>query len=192
MRRFTLYVALASIVLWPLTLAAQNMKPVSKPQFKSIEVKHFTTAEGVQFTPNFLKIFYASFLGELQRLNVADQTVEEGTPVVDTDSSGHFAAMHFIVLEGTLVKVQEGLQKGDKFEAGSANLEIRFFRRNDYKEFRFGACAVCPLFKPKVALNGSLQNDEQKVAEAAGIEAADDVRKLLYPGKSSWLEVLGM
>jgi len=167
------------------------MKPVSKPSWKSLEVKHFTTAEGVLLSANFSKYFNTSFLAELQRLNVADQIVEEGTPVNDTQGPHGFKPQ-FIVLEGKFVKVHEGHQKGDKFEAGSADLEIRFFLGNNHKEFRFGACAICPLFKPKVALNGSLQNDEQKVAESAGVEAADAVRKLIYPGKASWLKDLGM
>jgi len=191
MRRFSLYIALAIIVLWPLGLAAQDVKPVSKPQFKSIEVKHFTNADGVQLSPNFLKVFYASFLAELQRLNVADQTVEEGTPVNDTQGP-HGSNPQFIVLEGKFVAVKEGRQKGDKFEAGSANLEIRLFRRSDHKALNFPPCAVCEVFKTKVTLNGLLQNDEQKVAEAAGVEAADAFRTKVVPGKASWLKDLGM
>jgi len=191
MRRFTLYLTLAGILLWPLALAAQNMKPVSKPEFKSIEVKHFTNAEGVQLSPNFSKYFYASFLAEMQRLNVAEQTVEEGAPVNDTQGS-HGLNPQFIVLEGKFVAVKEGRQKGDKFEAGSANLEIRYFRRSDHRALSFPPCAVCEVFKTKVALNGSLQNDEQKVAEAAGVEAADAFRTKVVPGKASWLKDLGM
>ncbi|MGP8187420.1 MAG: hypothetical protein ACLQKY_15265 [Terracidiphilus sp.] len=183
MRRFSFCIALAIIVLGPLALAAQTVKPVSKPEFKSIEVKHFTAADGVQLSPNFEKFFYASFLAELQRLNVAEQTVEDGTPVVDTDKTGLFSIPHFLVVEGKFVKIQEGSQQGSNFEAGSANLEIRFFRRDNHKEIRFGGSgANGVLFKPKVALNGSLENDEQKVAEAAGVEAADQLRKLVYPG----------
>jgi hypothetical protein len=191
MHRFSLYIALAIIVLWPLTLAAQDVKPASKPEFKSIEVKHFTTADGVQLSPNFSKVFYASFLAEMQRLNVAEQTVEEGTPVNDTQGPHGFKPQ-FIVLEGKFVKVEEGRQKGDKFEAGSANLEIRYFRRSDHRALSFPPCAVCEVFKTKVTLNGSLQNDEQKVAEAAGVEAADAFRTKVVPGKASWLKDLGM
>jgi hypothetical protein len=191
MRRFSFYVALASIVFWPFVLAAQNMKPVSKPEFKSIEVKHFTNAEGVQLSSNFSKYFYASFLAELQRLNVAEQTVEEGTPVNDTQGTHGFKPQ-FIVLEGKFVKVEEGRQKGDKFEAGSANLEIRYFRRSDHRALSFPPCAVCEVFKTKVALNGTLQNEEQKVAESAGVEAADAFRTKVVPGKASWLDQLGI
>jgi len=191
MRRFCLYMVLASIVLWPLTLAAQNMKPLSKPEFKSIEVKHFTNAEGVQLSPNFSKVFYASFLAELQRLMVAEQTVEEGTPVNDTQGPHGFKPQ-FIVLEGKVVAVKEGRQNGDKFEAGSANLEIRWFRRSDHKALSFPPCAACEVFKAKVTLNGSLQNDEEKVAQSAGVEAADAFRTKVVPGKASWLDQLGM
>jgi hypothetical protein len=182
-RRFSLHIALPIVVFGTLALAAQNMKPVSKPQFKSIEVKHFTNADGVQLSPNFERYFYVSFLAELQRLNVAEQTVEDGSPVVDTDMAGLFSIPHFLVVEGKFVKVQEGSQQGSNFEAGSANLEIRFFRRDNHKEIRFGGSGANKvLFKPKVALNGSLENDEQKMAEAAGVEAADQLRKLIYPG----------
>ncbi|MGD0347642.1 MAG: hypothetical protein ABSA85_12840 [Terracidiphilus sp.] len=183
MRKSLLYLALAFIVFGPLPLAAQDVKPVSKPHFTSIEVKHLTTADGVQLSPNFEKYFYASFLAELQRLNIAEQTVEDGAPVVDTDKAGPFSIPHFLVVEGKFVKIQEGSQQGSKFEAGTANLEIRFFRRDNHKEIRFGGSgANGVLFKPKVALNGSLENDEQKVAEAAGVDAADQLRKLVYPG----------
>ncbi len=175
MRRFSLYIALANILLWPLTLAAQDVKPVSKPGFKSIEVKHFTIAGGVQLSPNFSKHFYSSFLAEMQRLNVAKKTVEEGAPVNDTKDS-HGGMRRFIVLEGMFVSVQEGREMDGKFQAGSANIEIHFFLRKNHQE-------VTKL-KTKVALNGSLQNDEQKVAESSGVEAADAVRKFLYPGRS--------
>ncbi len=185
MRRFSLYIALASIVLWPLTLAAQDVKPVSKPVYKSIEVKHFTIADGVQLSPNFSKYFYSSFLAEMQRLNVAKQTIEEGTPVNDTkDSHGmlrYFKGKFKIVLEGMFVSVQEGREKDGKFEAGSANIEIHFFLRKNHKE-------VAKL-KTKVALNESLQNDEQKVAESAGGEAADAVRNFFYPGRDDSNEI---
>ncbi len=195
MRKSFLYIALASIVLAPLALAAQDVKPVSKPHFTSLEVKHFTTAEGVQLSPNFSKYFYASFLAELQRLDVAEQTAEEGATVNDTQGS-HGMIPHFIVLEGQFVSVQEGREKDGKFEAGYANIEIRYFRRSDHKALSFNnpKCDACnmPVLKTKVTFNGSLKDDEQKVAEAAGVQLADAIRKNWYPSKASWLEVLGM
>lgn len=191
MRRFSFYLALAVILMWPLALAAQTMKPVSKPEFKSVEVKHFTNADGVQLSPNFSKAFYASFLAELQRLNVAEQTVEEGAPVNDTQGPHGFKPQ-FIVVEGKFAGIKEGQQKGDKFEAGSANIEIRWFRRSDHRALSFPPCAACEVFKTKVALKGSLQNDELKVAESAGVEAADAFRIKVVPGKASWLDMIGM
>lgn len=183
MRRFSFWIVLASIALWPLAPIAQNAKPVAKPKFKSIEVKQFIIAEGIQLSPNFSKYFYASFLAELQRLNISEQVVEDGTAVNDTQGP-HGLNPQFIVLEGKVVSVKEGQQRGDKFEAGSANLEIRYFRRSDHRLLSFPPCAVCDVFKTKVTLNGSLEHDEQKVAEAAGVEAADAFRIKLYPGFS--------
>jgi hypothetical protein len=188
MRRFFLYIALASIVLGPSASAAQRMKPVSKPQYKSIQVKHFANAEGVQPSPNFSKYFYASFLAELQRLNISEQIAEDGAAVNDSQGT-HGLAPHFIVLEGKFVAAKEGQQKGDRFEAGSANLEIRWFRRIDHRALTFPPCGVCEVFKTKVTLNGSLQNDEQKVADSAGVEAADAFRTKVIPGKMSWLDM---
>jgi hypothetical protein len=183
-----MYIALTCLIVWPVALAAQNMKPVSKPTYKSIEVKHFTAADGVQLSANFQKAFYASFLAELQRLNISEQIAEEGTPVNDTQGT-HGWNPQFIVLEGKFVAIKEGHEKGDKFEAGSANLEFRYFRRSDHKALSFPPCAVCEVFKTKVTLNGSLQNDEQKVAESAGVEAADAFRTKVIPSKASWLEM---
>jgi len=188
MRKSFLYVALACIAFGPLVLAAQGIKPLSKPQFKSIEVKQFTFAEGVQLSPDFSKHFYASFLAELQRLNISAQVVEDGAAVNDTQGSHGFNPQ-FIVLEGKFVAVKEGQQKGDKFEVGSANLEIRWFRRSDHRALSFPPCAACEVFKTKVTLSGSLQNDEQKVAESAGVEAADAFRTKVIPSKASWLDM---
>ena len=183
------------ILLGPFALAAQDVKPVSKPDFKSLEVKHFTNAEGVRLSPNFSKYFYASFLAELQRLNVAEQTVEEGVPVNDTQGP-HGLMPHFIVLEGQFVSVQEGREKDGKFEAGSANIEVRYFRRSDHKVLNFADSkhytSSSQVLKTKVTLNGSFQNDEQKVAEAAGVRLAGAIRTNWYPGKSSWLKDIGM
>ena len=114
MRKSFLYVALACIAFGPLVLAAQGIKPLSKPQFKSIEVKQFTFAEGVQLSPDFSKHFYASFLAELQRLNISAQVVEDGAAVNDTQGSHGFNPQ-FIVLEGKFVAVKEGQQKGEKW-----------------------------------------------------------------------------
>jgi hypothetical protein len=182
MRRLALYVALASIILWPLTLTAQNVKPVSKPQLKSIEVKHFTKADGVQLSPNFQKVFYASFLAEMQRLNVADQTVEDGTPVVDTDKP-HAFIPHFMVLEGTFMNVQEGQEKNGKFEDGYVTISVLTFRRDADKTDKSAETT-----KFKIPLTASLQNNEQKAAEAAGVQLADEFRKKWYPDRkiSNW------
>jgi len=188
MRKSFLYIALAIIVFGPLALAAQNMKPLSKPQYKSIEVKHFTSADGVQLSPSFAKHFYASFLAELQRLNLAEQTVEEGAAVNDTQGS-HGLNPQFIVLEGKFTAIKEGQQKGDKFEAGYANIEIRYFRRSDHKELGFPSTTIGEVLKTKVTLNGSLQNDEQKAAESAGVEAADIFRSKIVQSKMSWLDM---
>jgi hypothetical protein len=172
MRRISLYMALASIVLWPLGLAAQNAKPVSKPHTKSIEVKHFTNAAGIQLSQNFSRSFYASFLAELQRLTVADRTVAEGAAVVDTDRPRGLLP-RFLVLEGAFLSLQEGREKDGRSATGFANIEMRFFRMSNHKEV--------DKYKFKIPLHGWLQADEQKVAESAGVEAADKVREFLYP-----------
>jgi hypothetical protein len=197
MRRLFLYMALASSVIGPLALTAQEVKPVSKPDFKSIEVKHFTNADGVQLSPSFSKSFYASFLAELQRVNLADQTVEEGAPVNDTQGS-HGIMAHFIVLEGRFVGVQEGREKDGKLEDGFANIEIRYFRRSDHKALPFAGsnCYACTtqVLKVKVRLNGSPQDDEQKVAEAAGVQLADAILMTWHPDKTSkmsWGDMFG-
>lgn len=194
MRRFTMHFVLISMVLWPLVLTTQEVKPVSKPDFKSIEVKHFTNADSVQLSPSFSKYSYASYPAELQRVNLADQTVEEGAPVNDTQGS-HGIMAHFIVLEGRFVGVQEGREKDGKLEDGFANIEIRYFRRSDHKALPFAGsnCYACTtqVLKLKVRLNGSLQDDEQKVAEAAGVQLADGILMTWQPDKTSKTSKMG-
>lgn len=177
MRSSMLSIVLASIVLGPLALAAQHVKPVSKPTFTSIEVKHFTAAAGVTLPADFERTFYVSFLSELQKLNVAEQTVAEGTPVTDSQGA-HGIIPHFIVVEGTFVSLNEAQEQGAKPEAGSMKIEVHLFRRADHRDLT--------KYKIQVALTGSLQTDLQKVVEAAGIAAADEFRKQMYPGLKPW------
>jgi hypothetical protein len=194
MRRFTMHFVLISMVLWPLVLTTQEVKPVSKPDFKSIEVKHFTNADSVQLSPSFSKYSYASYPAELQRVNLADQTVEEGAPVNDTQGS-HGVFSQFIVLEGRFAAIQEGGEKDGKLEPVFANIEIRYFRRSDHKALPFSGsnCYACTtqVLKLKVRLNGSLQDDEQKVAEAAGVQLADGILMTWQPDKTSKTSKMG-
>jgi hypothetical protein len=47
------------------------------------------------------------------------------------------------------------------------------------------------VLKLKVRLNGSLQDDEQKVAEAAGVQLADGILMTWQPDKTSKTSKMG-
>ena len=56
-------------------------------QFKTVEAKHFTQAEGVELSPAFADYFYAELRAELKKAKMADDVIGEGEAVDDADAS---------------------------------------------------------------------------------------------------------
>jgi hypothetical protein len=81
------------------------------------------------------------------------------------------------------MNVQEGQEKNGKFEDGYVTISVLTFRRDADKTDKSAETT-----KFKIPLTASLQNNEQKAAEAAGVQLADEFRKKWYPDRkiSNW------
>ena len=123
MRRY--YLLLAAVFL---LIPWANAK--DRPKFKSIEVKHFSSAEGVELPPEFSDFLYAELRAGLQNKRVARQLLGEGE-VVDPADAAQSAILEGNILEykkGSIVK--ESLLRG--FAGGrSLTAHVRVVRRSD-------------------------------------------------------------
>src|SRR5258708_37146976 len=73
-----------------------------EPQFKSVEAKHFTKAEGVELSPEFTDYLYAELRAELTKAKLFGQVVGEGEAV---DAAGAPAS---IIIEGNITEYKKG------------------------------------------------------------------------------------
>jgi len=71
-------------------------------QFKTVEAKHFTQAEGVELSPAFADYFYAELRNELKKEKMAEDVIGEGEAVEDAD------APKSAVIIGTIAEYKKG------------------------------------------------------------------------------------
>lgn len=71
-------------------------------QFKTVEAKHFTQAEGVELSPAFADYFYAELRAELKKAKMANDVIGEGEAVDDADASKS------AVIVGTITEYKKG------------------------------------------------------------------------------------
>ena len=88
---------LAALLLLTVCASAKD-----EPKFKSIEVKHFPNAEGVELPPEFGDFLYAELRAELQKKKVAEELVGEG------EVPDPAAAAQSVVLEGNILEYKKG------------------------------------------------------------------------------------
>jgi Domain of unknown function (DUF4410) len=101
-----------------------------EPKFKSIEVKHFPNAEGVELPPEFSDYLYAELRATLQKKKLAEQLVGEDE-VVDAADAPNSA-----ILEGGVLEYKKGSVVKESligFGAGSRSLtaHIKLTRRSN-------------------------------------------------------------
>ena len=101
-----------------------------QPKFKSIEVKHFPSAEGVELPPDFGDLLYAELKAALQKKGLAEQLVGEDE-VVDAADAAKSA-----VLEGSVLEYKKGSVVKESligFGAGARSLtaHVKLIRRSN-------------------------------------------------------------
>src|SRR5215472_13050421 len=77
---------MGALALALLTLAGTARAKDATPQFKTVEAKHFKTAEGVELSPAFADYFYAELRNELTKAKLAVEVIGEGEAVDDADA----------------------------------------------------------------------------------------------------------
>ncbi len=123
MRKFCLLVTAAFLLTtW---VSAKD-----KPKFKSIEVKHFPSAEGVELPPDFGDLLYAELKAALQKKGIAEQLVGEDEVVDATD------APKSALLEGSVLEYKKGSVVKESligFGAGARSLtaHVKLIRRSN-------------------------------------------------------------
>ena len=101
-----------------------------QPRFKSIEVKHFPSAEGVELPPDFGDLLYAELKAALQKKGIAEQLVGEDEVVDATD------APKSALLEGSVLEYKKGSVVKESligFGAGARSLtaHVKLIRRSN-------------------------------------------------------------
>ena len=113
-----------------LTLAGTARAKDATPRFKTVEAKHFKTAEGVELSPAFADYFYAELRNELTKAKLAADVIGEGEAVDDAD------APKSAIITGTITEYKKGNVVTAKligFGAGMRSLKMdgEVLRRND-------------------------------------------------------------
>lgn len=155
-----------------LTMPAAAASPKEQaPEFKTVEAKHYTRAEGVELSPEFTDYLYAELRKELEKTKLFGQVVGEGEVVSDAD------ALNSIVVEGTITEYKKGSAVKEHligFTAGwrSLKVETKLARRSDGKQLASlnTHVKVSTRWKPDV------------MARAAAKEIAKEVKKALKSG----------
>src|SRR5215831_19248858 len=89
-------------------------------QFKSVEAKHFTKAEGVELAPDFADYLYAELRAELTKAKIFGQVMGEGEVVDAADAPSS------IIIEGNITEYKKGSAVKDAligFTAGWRSLK---------------------------------------------------------------------
>jgi hypothetical protein len=105
------------------------------PKYKTVEAKHFTRAEGVELTPEFVDYFYAELRTELQKTKLFAQVIGEGEVVDEAD------APESMIVDGSITEYKKGSVAKDVligFTAGWRSLRISasLSRRADGKSLK--------------------------------------------------------
>lgn len=125
MRRVAFVVLLPTVVLLLAgSLSARN----NQPKYKTIEVKHFTKADGVELSDVFINSFYDGLRARLEKEQVADQVVADGAAVPDTDAADS------VVVEGRFTEFEGAHHSAGSliWASGNTKYVVTLYRRSDH------------------------------------------------------------
>jgi hypothetical protein len=125
MRRFALVALIpAAILLLTASLSARN----NQPKYKTIEVKHFTKADGVDLSDVFINSFYDGLRAQIEKEKVADQVVADGAAVPDADAADS------VVVEGRFTEFEGAHHSAGSliWASGKTKYVVTLYRRSDH------------------------------------------------------------
>jgi hypothetical protein len=153
-KRLIVFAPLLVAFLFAASLAPQD---VQLP-LKTIEVKHFTQAEGLGLSQEFIDQFYEGLRTELPKTKVAGQVVEEGGPVADAD------AANSVVVEGKFLSKKSGF-------VGIVRAEINLYRRSNHN--------LIKTITPEIPYKPSPLNTDKTIGHSTGRRAAYEIQRAL-------------
>lgn len=156
MKRYALYLFLFAL-LFPVSASASSAPPL----IRTIIVKHFSNAMGVDKSQEFINYFCDALRDELVKEKIANQVAEDALPVADADASNS------LVIEGKFT----GFDKGGVFSLGNVTMEIEMYRISDH--------ALMKMTTPKAIFKSSPFNKDKNVAEFTGKETAQIFKQSL-------------
>jgi hypothetical protein len=118
MKRFVTLLIQFSILFTVSPLAAK----ASQPQYNTIVVKHFTNANGMNQSQNFINMFCDNLRTQLVKNKYASQAVEEGVTVSDS------IAANSLLIDGKFT----GYQHSGMIAPGKLLMEISIYRLSDH------------------------------------------------------------
>jgi hypothetical protein len=154
MKRFAPFLILLAAFCAAAPLAAATTAP---PRFNTVVVNHFTNANGMSQSQDFIHYFSDDLSEGLERNNVAAKVVDQGTPVSDA------VAANSLVVEGRFLSHEDAAL----LKPGKLIVEINIFRLSDHA-----------LVKTWTATTHFPLNGDHKVrayAYYAGFAAADTI-----------------
>jgi hypothetical protein len=159
-----LKVAVLGIILG---MAAQGFAKDPELQYKTVEAKHFTRAEGLELSPEFTDYLYAELRAELAKAKLFGQVIGEGEVVDAADLPTS------ILIEGSIVEYKKGSAVKDRligFTAGwrSLRVDTTIKQRMDQKVIVSPQIHVraSPRWKDKVLAKQAAQDIVRQIKEA--------------------------
>ena len=163
MQRIGLAVVVALFVA-----ALPGLAKDKEAQFKSVEAKHFTRAEGVELAPEFADYLYAELRAELTKAKLFGQVLGEGEVVDASDAPSS------IIVEGNITEYKKGNVAKDVligFTAGwrSLKLDTTVKRRSDQSV----------IASPQIHVRASPRWKDKVLAKEAAHQIVNDLKKAL-------------
>ena len=157
-----------AVVIALFVTALPGLAKDKEAQFKSVEAKHFTRAEGVELAPEFADYLYAELRAELTKAKLFGQVLGEGEVVDAADAPSS------IIVEGNITEYKKGNVAKDVligFTAGwrSLKLDTTVKRRSDQSV----------IASPQIHVRASPRWKDKVLAKEAAHQIVNDLKKAL-------------
>jgi hypothetical protein len=141
-----------------------------EPKFKSMEVRHFSRAEGVEISPDFPDFLYAALREDLQKTGLFKEMVGENEVVDPKDAAQSF------ILEGSILEVGKGsVAKAMTIGMGvgrrSLRVHVEVRRRSDNES----------ILDREIKVRAPATGNPKMLAKSAAKEITGQVKKGLKP-----------
>ena len=158
MKHFALFFLPFCIFFSAAPMAAKD----SQPQFNTIVVKHFTNANGMNKSQEFINQFSDSLRSYLEKVKIANHVIGEGNQVADA------VAADSLSIEGEFIGKDNEIYM---VTVGKLNVEINIFRISDH--------ALIKTMTAKALIPPSISKNDQDMAAETGSQIARQIQQAL-------------